>query len=109
MKKIPRSLELRTSDPIGTVHQRIMEWTRDALASLKLVPDVSYVTVDIPSGGTASITVDGRARSVMVARVVSGTITAAPGIDWEPINNGVEVSAVYGVTGASRLTLRVEV
>ena len=109
MKKLPRSLELRTSDPIGTVYQRIAEWARDVAAALKLVPDVSYVTVDIPSGGTASIAVTGRARSVMVARVVSGTVTAAPGINWSPTEDGVLVSSVYGVTGASRLTLRVEV
>ena len=109
MKKLPRSLELRTADPAATVYQRLTEWARDVAAALKVVPDVSYVTVDIPSGGTASIAVAGRARSVMVARVVSGTVTAAPGIDWSPTEAGVLVSSVYGVTGASRLTLRVEV
>jgi hypothetical protein len=109
MKKLPRSLELRTSDGAATVYQRLMEWARDVVTSLKLVPDVSYVTVDVPSGGTASIKLDGRARSVILARVVTGTVTATPGIDWSPTAAGFDVSAVYGVSGASRIALRVEV
>jgi len=51
----------------------------------------------------------GTPSAVSVARVVSGTVTATPGIEWSHINGGFRVDAVYGITGASRLMLRVEV
>lgn len=109
MIRIPRSLELRAKDGLDGVVARLSEWTRDVREILRQTPVVTYRTVTIPSGGTATIETDGAPRSVILARVVSGTITATPGIAWAPSRDGVTVGAVYGVTGDARLTLRIEV
>lgn len=105
-----RSLELRTKDPAATVYQRIMEWARDVRTALSAVPTVTYVTADVPaSGALAGVRADGRVRSVSVARVISGTVSGSPGLHWTPANSGFDVVSLYGVTGAARVTLRVEV
>lgn len=106
----PRSLELRTADPIATVYQRIMEWARDVATSIKAMPTITYVTVSVPaSGALAGVSAAGRIRSVVVARVDEGTVSGAPGLYWVPASGGFDVVALYGVTGAARVTLRVEV
>lgn len=106
----PRSLELRTKDPAATVYQRIMEWARDVRAALSAVPSVSYVTVDVPASGELDgVRAGGRVRCVSVARVVDGTVSGAPGLHWTPADGGFDVVSLYGVTGAARVTLRVEV
>jgi len=110
MRLLPRSLEYRKDDSPESVGTRLAIWTRDVIAALRGVPDVSYTTVtatDLPL--TVAVDGGGAPRSVLVARVVSGTVTATPGIEWSHINGGFRVDAVYGITGASRLMLRVEV
>ena len=109
MRLLPRSLEYRKDDSPESVGTRLAIWTRDVIAALRGVPDVSYTTVtatDLP----LTVAVDGRApRSVLVARVVSGTVAAAPGIEWSPAATGFSLTAVHGVTGTPVLALRVEV
>ena len=109
MRLLPRSLEYRTGDTAESIGTRLAVWTRDVIQSLTRVPDVSYTTVtatDLP----VTVAVDGGApRSVLVARVVSGTVAAAPGIEWSPAATGFSLTAVHGVTGTPVLTLRVEV
>lgn len=107
--KQPRSLELRKDDAPETVYQRITEWARDVAALLGAAPSVTYTTVNVPASGLVSVAVTGRVRCVMVARVESGTLTGAAGVHWSPTRNGFDVEALYGVSGAARVTLRVEV
>ncbi len=109
MRLLPRSLEYRKGDTPESVGERLAIWTRDVIAALRLVPDVTYTTitaVDLP----LTVAVDGGApRSVLVARVVSGTVSAAPGVEWSPAATGFTLTAVHGVTGTPVLALRVEV
>jgi len=70
---------------------------------------VGYVTVTIATGETPSITTLGTPRAVSVARVTSGTVSAAVGVDWAPVAGGFEVLGVYGVALPATLSLRVEV
>ena len=109
MKSLPRSFEYRKGDTAENVGTRLAIWTRDVIAAFKRIPDVTYIEVPIASGGSADVESAGTPSAVSVARVVSGTVTAAPGIEWSHINGGFRVDAVYGITGASRLMLRVEV
>lgn len=110
MKKLPRSLELRAEDNERTMRVRIMEWTRDVLKSLRTIPDVEFISVDVPSSPDVDVrTENGRPRSVSIARVLSGTVTAAPGIEWDPAANGFTITALHGFSGDARLSLRVEV
>ncbi len=108
MKNLPRSLELRASDAEASVRQRINEWTRDVEALLEKVPDVSYMTIDVPSGAGVAVS-SAQPSSVSIARVVTGTTTAAPGIVWAPTSGGFTVTALYGFSGDARLRLRIEV
>ena len=109
MRLLPRSLEYRKDDSPESVGTRLAIWTRDVIAALRLVPDVTYATVtatDLP----LTVAVDGGApRSVLVARVVSGTVASAPGVEWSPAATGFVLTAVHGVTGTPVLALRVEV
>ena len=108
MKKLPRAIDYRSIDEMPGVLRRFAMWTRDVVESLQDVPDVSYVTVTMPQEGRP-IASDGIPRSVTVARVITGTITATPGLDWIPSAGGFIVRAVYGVTGTVSLVLRIEV
>ena len=109
MRLLPRSLEYRDGDTFESVAARLAIWTRDVIAALRTVPSVTYTTItatDLP----LTVAVDGGApRSVLVARVVSGTVAAAPGVEWSPAATGFVLTAVHGVTGTPVLTLRVEV
>jgi hypothetical protein len=110
MRVLPRSFEYRKDDTPESVGQRVAAWTRDAIQSFSRIPDVTYTAVTVPSGETVDVLVaNGIPRSVLVARVVSGTVTAAPGIDWVPVAGGFTIRAVYGVAGTAVLALRVEV
>ena len=109
MRLLPRSFEYRSGDTAESIGTRLAVWTRDVIAALRTVPDVTYATVtatDLP----ITVAVDGGApRSVLVARVVSGTVSAAPGVEWSPAATGFTLTAVHGVTGTPVLALRVEV
>ncbi len=109
MKSLPRSFEYRKGDTAENVGTRLAIWTRDVIAAFKRIPDVTYIEVPVASGGSVDVESAGTPAAVSVARVVSGTVTATPGIEWTPINGGFRVEAVYGITGSSRLMLRVEV
>jgi hypothetical protein len=109
MKLLPRSFEYRFGDTFDSVAVRLAIWTRDAIKSFSAIPDVSYTTVTVPSGGELDVTSTGTPRSVVVARVVAGAVSAAPGIEWVPIAGGFTITAVHGVAGAATLSLRVEV
>lgn len=106
--KLPRSVELRTRDPLGVTYTRIMEWSRDVVRVLRGVREVKVVTVDVPASPNVTVDVGFRVASVTVARVVSGTVTATPGIAWSPEGDGFTITALYGVTGDARLSLRAE-
>lgn len=109
MRLLPRSFEYRAGDTAESIGTRLAIWTRDVIQAFTRIPDVSYTTItatDLP------VTVEmagGAPRSVLVARVVSGTVAAAPGIEWSPAASGFSLTAVHGVTGTPVLTLRVEV
>lgn len=109
MRRLPRSFEYRKGDTPESIGTRLAVWTRDVIAAFRDVPSVTFATVtatDLP----LTVAVDGGTpRSVMVARVVSGTVAAAPGIEWSPAAAGFVLTAVYGVTGTPVLALRVEV
>ena len=109
MRRLPRSFEYRKGDALESIGTRLAVWTRDVISALRDVPDVSYATItatDLPR----TVAVDGGApRSVLVARVVSGTVSAAPGVEWSPAATGFVLTAVHGVTGTPVLALRVEV
>lgn len=109
MIKAPRSLELRSEDNEQAVRRNVMTWARDVVRYLRALPSVEFVPVTIPSGADRFVAVDGRPRSVTVAQVLSGTATAAPGIEWEAERGGFRVSALHGFSGEARLVLRVEV
>lgn len=109
MRLLPRSFEYRSGDTAESISTRLAIWTRDVISALARVPDVSYVTVTA-TGLPATVEVaNGTPRGVLVARVVSGTVAAAPGIEWSPAATGFVLTAVHGVTGTPVLTLRVEV
>lgn len=109
MKSLPRSFEYRTGDTAEGIGTRLAVWTRDVIAALRMVPNVKYTTVTA-TGLPITVAVDGGTpRSVLVARVVSGTVSAAPGVEWSPAATGFVLTAVHGVTGTPVLTLRVEV
>lgn len=109
MKLLPRSFEYRDGDTLENVGARLAIWTRDVIQSFKAIPEVVYLTV--PWAGTSlPVAVrGGTPRSVVVARVESGTVSAAPGVEWEPIASGFQLTAVYGVSSPATLSLRVEV
>lgn len=109
MRVLPRSFEFRKDDSPESVGTRLAIWTRDVIQSFKAIPEVVYLTV--PWAGTSlPVAVRGGApRSVVVARVESGTVSAAPGVEWEPIAAGFQLTAVYGVSSPATLSLRVEV
>lgn len=109
MTTLPRSLELRAEDNERTVRIRIGEWARDVARFLRTIPSTTYVTVDVPSAADVHVAADGRIKSVTVARVLSGIVTSAPGIEWDPAANGFTITALHGFSGDARLTLRVEV
>ncbi len=110
MRILPRSLEYRVGDTLESIGTRLAVWTRDVIQALRQLPEVAYVTATVPSGEIVAVASSaGIPRSVVVARVVSGTVTAAPGIDWLPTAGGFTIRAVYGVTGTAVLALRVEV
>jgi hypothetical protein len=109
VKKLPRAIDYRSIDEMPGVLRRFAMWSRDVVEALRAVPDVSYVTVSPPSAGSLAVESDGTPRSVVVARVASGTVTAAPGIDWIPSHGGFTIRAVHGVTGTVSLVLRIEV
>lgn len=109
MIKTPRSLELRSEDNEQVVRRNIMSWARDVVRYLRALPVVEFVTVTIPSAADRFVATDGRPRSVVVAQVLSGTATGAPGITWEPERQGFRVTALHGFSGDARLVLRVEV
>jgi hypothetical protein len=109
MKRLPRSFEYRSGDTPENIATRLAIWTRDVIQSFARIPDVVYTSVTIPSAGEIDVTSTGTPRSVVVARVEAGTVSAAPGIEWEPIAEGFRITAVHGVAGAATLSLRVEV
>lgn len=109
MKQLPRAVDYRDNDTPESALRRIYMWARDVVACLKQIPDVIYTTVTVPAGGELSVTSTGTPRSVLVARVVAGAVSAAPGVEWAPIAGGFTITAVHGVAGAATLSLRVEV
>lgn len=111
MKSLPRKLDILTRDPLDTIHTRVMEWARDVREAFARIPDVSFVTVDVPASAGVSVAIGNgqQPQSVSIARVITGTTSAAPGIVWAPTKGGFTVTALYGFSGAARLSLRVEV
>lgn len=109
MRQLPRQVDYRDSDTPESALRRLYMWARDVVACLKRIPDVIYTTVTIPAGGELDVTTTGVPRSVLVARVVAGAVSAAPGVEWVPIAGGFTITAVHGVAGAATLSLRVEV
>ena len=109
MRLLPRSLEYRKGDTPESIGTRLAIWTRDVIASFRDVPDVSYATITAPDLPVTVAVDGGPPRSVLVARVVSGTVSAAPGVEWSPAATGFVLTAVHGVTGTPVLALRVEV
>lgn len=109
MRLLPRSFEYRIGDTAEGVATRVAEWARDVRKSLARVPDVEYVTVPWTGDAVSVFAAGGAPRSVVVARVVDGTVTAAPGVEWEPVASGFRMTAVHGVSAPATLLLRVEV
>ena len=109
MKVLPRAFDYRDGDDLKSVGQRLAEWTRDVIQSFSRIPDVFYLTVPWAGVATPVAVRGGTPRSVVVARVEEGTVSAAPGIEWEPIASGFQLTAVYGVSSPATLSLRVEV
>ena len=109
MKLLPRSFEYRDGDTFESVGQRLAIWTRDVIKSFSVIPDVAYLTVQWTGVAVPVFVRGGTPRSVVVARVEDGTVSAAPGVTWEPIATGFKLTAVYGVASPATLSLRVEV
>ena len=106
--KLPISLELRAEDPERLVRTRIGSWARDVLRFLAAIPSVEFKTIDVLASPDLFVLTSGRPRSVSIARVISGTVTGTPGIDWSNEGEGIRITGLYGFSGDARLSLRIE-
>lgn len=108
---VPRPVRFESGDTPVSRARRLNKFTRETSAYLAQVGRVYFRDLVITDASVipAVAVPEGAVRSVTVARVVEGTVTAAPGVNWSPTSSGVEVSGFYGVAAPCRLTLRIEV
>ena len=67
MRLLPRSLEYRKGDTPESIGTRLAIWTRDVIAALRLVPDVTYATVTatgVPALSTSTLPPDATGTSM---------------------------------------------
>lgn len=107
----PRTVRFESDDSGVSRARRLNKFVRESIGYLEHVPRTLYrdLVIEDASVIPAVATPEGEPKSVTVARVIEGTVSAAVGVDWEPSNSGVKVNAVYGVAAPARLTLRIEV